>query len=248
MSLTTTTTSTCTLAPVLLSIESTPSNQKSTPTCYAHALAAQVHMALKTRKQRQADQVPVPSVAEIRERLLAEYPPQFQWVKNQGRSESDCWKFDDILNDMPYLYPPLLSRTVEETRACKILLKEKRPVLVKIDRGEAKFIERYIRMHPGPRVVATQALLFDRDTKYCSEADMKVGWHAVLLTGYDPATGMCTFLNSYGSNWGDNGHFRIENMAVLTGRPEARIQLVDIYAAEEPKILYSKIHLGGPRR
>ncbi|KAM7186231.1 hypothetical protein V8F33_011929 [Rhypophila sp. PSN 637] len=239
MSVTTPTTSTCTLAPVMLSIEGTPSNQGSTITCYAHALAAQVHMALKTRKQCQANQVPVPRVDEIRERLLAKYPPELQCVS---------WTLHNILDAMPVLYPPLLYRMVDETQAYKILLLEKRPVLVWIGlrHWEAQYLERRCGMYQGPNVVVTR-LEFDCFSRYCSEAYKAKGFaHVVLLTGYDPATGMCTFLNSRGPDWGDNGHFRIENMAVLTSRPEACILFVDVYAAEAPKTLDSKIHQGRP--
>ncbi|KAM7186232.1 hypothetical protein V8F33_011930 [Rhypophila sp. PSN 637] len=62
--------------PVLITIEGTPSNQLQTGTCYAHALAPAIYMALKTRSfdNLNPQTGPLPTIDEIRDRIIRLFP------------------------------------------------------------------------------------------------------------------------------------------------------------------------------
>ena len=45
--------------------------------------------------------------------------------------------------------------------------------------------------------------------------DELLGLHAVLIVGYDDETDTFDILNSHGSDWGDNGYFRLKNEYAL---------------------------------
>lgn len=72
-------------------------------------------------------------------------------------------------------------------------------------------IERWVLEH-GPVIVGT----IWTDDMFTPDADGVVhptgqvaGGHCYLMVGYDPAAGTFTFQNSWGTDWGANGYFRM---------------------------------------
>jgi hypothetical protein len=183
-----------------------PSDQGNSATCYAHAIAAVMHMAL-LRIERQE---PCPTIEEIRDKILREFPPG-----DQGRV---C---EEVLNQAVQWYR-LRYRAVDEIGARRAVL-HRHPVLTTFrlsKKGWAKFCQHF--RQPQTR----RAML--------TEADMRPhrhgpddGGHAVVLYACDPHS--LSFLNSWGSDWGTNGSFRVQGPAVLEMDERHRLAPVQFY-------------------
>ncbi|CBF84611.1 predicted protein [Aspergillus nidulans FGSC A4] len=169
-----------------------PSDQGSSATCYAHAIAAVIHMALLRIERKE----PCPTIKEIRDRILHEFPPG-----DHGRVA------EEVLNQAVQWYR-LRYRAVDEMRARQAVL-QRRPVLTTFrlsEKGWAKFSQ-YFSQPQTRRSMLTEANM----RPYRQGPDG--GGHAVVLYACDPRS--LSFLNSWGSDWGTNGGFRVQSPAVL---------------------------------
>ncbi|KAF1841325.1 uncharacterized protein K460DRAFT_292463 [Cucurbitaria berberidis CBS 394.84] len=191
-----------------------PSDQGQTSTCYAHAIAAVLHMAMLRIFERDGG---CPSIAKIRSQILKELPPG-----PDGRN------VEEVLEKAAGWYRPLRFRRVDQDGARQAVL-HRRPVLatyrLSISGWEA-FSEHF--QTPSTR---TSILSETRMAQHRFLTDG--GGHAVVLVKCDPRS--LTFLNSWGSQWGNNGSFSIENATVLepSGAPEwACMHFYDIYWLE----------------
>jgi hypothetical protein len=195
-----------------------PSDQEQSSTCYAHATAAVLHMALLRIIGREGG---CPSIAKIRRRILKAFPPG-----PHGRN------LNKVLKQAVGWYRPLRFRLVDEDSARQAIL-HRRPVLATFRLSK-----------PGWKAFGDY---FETDTSRCSiltEAHMAPhrsfpddGGHAVVLTRCDPRS--LTFLNSWGKEWGNNGSFSIESPTVLEREHALRCDRMcfyDVYWIEDDLI------------
>ena len=170
-----------------------PSLQQGS-TCYAHAAAAVLHMALIRIEGREGG---CPSIEQIRSRILREYPP--------GPDGGDVLA---VLIAATRWYRPLRIKQVDEIGARQAVIR-RRPVLATFclsDRGWNPFGEYF--MEDATR----HSILTPAHMAPYRMAPPK-GGHAVVLVQCDPQS--LTFLNSWGNRWGDNGRFSIKDPSVL---------------------------------
>ncbi|KAJ0120058.1 Uncharacterized protein J7T55_000911 [Diaporthe amygdali] len=190
-----------------------PSDQKRSPTCYAHAVAAVIHMALIRIIGRVGG---YPSIRKIRERILASFPR-----KPLGHS------IEDVLNMTTEWYPPLQFREVNEDGARQAVLR-RRPVLATFflsAEGWEVFSEHFTATETSKVPLMSTKMAGHRS----SPAD---GGHAVVLIRCEPQS--LTFLNSWGKEWGDKGSFSIQDHTVLELDEEgAHMRFYDVYWEEK---------------
>ncbi|KAH8687362.1 hypothetical protein BGZ60DRAFT_501544 [Tricladium varicosporioides] len=181
-----------------------PSNQGQTSTCYAHATAAVLHMALLRIYAREGG---CPAIAEIRSKILKHFPP-----KPNGES------VDKVLRMAMGWYPPLRFRTVDQDGARQAVL-HRRPVLATFwmaDSGWTAF-STHFKNTVTRDFILTKAHMASH--RLPSDLD-NGGGHAVVMTRCDPRS--LTFLNS----------FSIEKPAVLelgNAGEWARMRFFDVY-------------------
>ncbi|KAL4982144.1 hypothetical protein BDW68DRAFT_192404 [Aspergillus falconensis] len=172
-----------------------PSNQGDDGSCYAHAIAAVLHMALRRIRGREHG---YPKMEDIRNGILTKFPS-----KPHGQNTKM------VLTEAISWYPPLQFDEVDEKGARQAVLR-RRPVLATFrlsESGWTAFCKHFEATVPTHKTVLTRAHM----AAYRSLPD--AGGHAVLLTRCDPHS--LTFLNSWGRKWGDNGSFTIEDPSVL---------------------------------
>ncbi|KAL5045930.1 hypothetical protein BDW71DRAFT_214856 [Aspergillus fruticulosus] len=172
-----------------------PSNQGDDGSCYAHAIAAVLHMALRRIRGREHG---YPKMEDIRNGILTKFPS-----KPHGQNTKM------VLTEAISWYPPLQFDEVDEKGARQAVLR-RRPVLATFrlsESGWTAFCKHFEATVPTRKTVLTRAHM----AAYRSLPD--AGGHAVLLTRCDPHS--LTFLNSWGRKWGDNGSFTIEDPSVL---------------------------------
>jgi len=171
-----------------------PSDQGQSGTCYAHASAAVLHMALVRIVGREGG---CPTIPEIRNRILKEFPPG-----PYGRSVGE------VMERAVTWYRPLQVRQVDEEGARQALIR-RRPVLTtfRLSKSGWKAFGKYFT-NPTTRdtVLSASDMMLHR-----SFSDD--GGHAVVLVKCGSRS--LTFLNSWGHEWGDKGSFSIEKPAVL---------------------------------
>lgn len=183
-----------------------PSDQGYSMTCYAHASAAVIHMALLRIEGREGG---CPSVDDIRTRILRKFPPR------------KAGPFQEVLNQAMKWYRPLRFRKVDEDGARQAILR-RRPVLTTFylsKEGWDVFIKHF-------KDEATCASVLTRDKMRLHLSPLSDGGHAVVLIGCDPHS--LTFLNSWGRKWGNNGSFSVEDASTLELHTTAMTQ-VDFY-------------------
>ncbi|KAK4210698.1 hypothetical protein QBC37DRAFT_376786 [Rhypophila decipiens] len=230
--------------PILITIEGTPSNQLQTSTCYAHALAPAIYMALKTRRiddlnLQTADRLP--SIDEIRGMIICLFPYPSSW-----RDYSQLWR------TVTKLYPHLDWHEIRLSQHMPYkTLMQGRPVYVglTLSRGDGLFLGRFFRHNLWSILTRLKYHWYRMQPKYVHEPQPgdKKWCHAVLWTGWDPGIGVCPFLNSWGPNWGNNGSFQVEDIDLLREMPGAELRFFDVYCPEpkgnidEPKKHGSKL-------
>ncbi|KAG5752155.1 hypothetical protein H9Q70_005209 [Fusarium xylarioides] len=195
-----------------LTIRGRPTDQGQRGICYAHAVASVIHMALLRIVSRAGG---IPSFNEIRDRILSSYP-----------ETEDGQYVTEVLLDASIWYRPLHFQEVDEEGAREAVL-QRRPVLATFglsEKGWDTFGDHFDESSAMRNAVLTEAQMAPNfDKKYD-------GGHAVVLVSCSPNS--LTFLNSWGSSWGDNGMFEIEKPAVLGHRDEP-LRFYDVYWIEE---------------
>ncbi|KAH7336028.1 hypothetical protein BKA65DRAFT_458517 [Rhexocercosporidium sp. MPI-PUGE-AT-0058] len=192
-----------------------PSNQRRSPTCYAHATAAVIHMALLRIVGLDAG---YPMIKDIRRKIVRQFRP------NQGG-----WDMEEMLRMATTWYRPLQFRKVDEDGARQAVL-HRRPVLTTFylsESGWDTFTQHF-------ESVATSSSVLMRDHMTSHRLLPDDGGHAVVLFKCDPHS--LTFLNSWGKEWGNKGSFSIEDHTVLElddASEATSVCFYDVYWLEE---------------
>ncbi|KAL3441344.1 hypothetical protein BJX65DRAFT_299836 [Aspergillus insuetus] len=188
-----------------------PSNQGKSWTCYAHAAAVVLHMALCR------------IVGLEKEKGRPKYYfPKFPANDRHGRNVEEVltWAFQSRW------VRPLKFQEVDEDRARQAVL-HRRPVLTTFhlsESGWATFYEHY-------GTPATSRSVLTRDKMAVNRLPPVVGGHAVVLIGCSPNS--LTLLNSWGRDWGDDGCFIVEDHTVLqTTSHDLRVKFYNVFWRE----------------
>lgn len=193
-----------------------PSNQGQSAVCYAHAIAAALHMALVRIVGRAGG---YPTIPEIRTRILQAFPP----LAGGGRAP------EEVLRAATVWYRPLRFRKVDEEGARQAVL-HRRPVLTTFRLSDPRW-DRFSQHFQHGATTAKTVLKREHMAPYRGWPDG--GGHAVVLVKCGP--GSLTFLNSWGRQWGDNGTFSVEDHTVLQlDRPSgpSPVNFYDVYWLE----------------
>ncbi|KAF4946131.1 hypothetical protein FGADI_11409 [Fusarium gaditjirri] len=168
-----------------------PSDQGNEGVCYAHAVATVSHMALIRIVDREGG---CPSIQTIRERILTMFP-----------AREGGWSVAKVLEQVAAWYRPLRFKAVDENSARQAVLR-RRPVLTtfRLSPSGWNTFSNYFNM---------QGRVLNLATMHLHRRGKDGGGHAVVLTRCD--TESLTFINSWGSDWGINGSFSVENAHVL---------------------------------
>ncbi|ORY68695.1 uncharacterized protein BCR38DRAFT_507860 [Pseudomassariella vexata] len=192
-----------------------PSNQKRSETCYAHAAAAVIRMALLRIIAWRGGTV---RLSSIRNNILKKFP-----------GDTGGWSTQLVLTEAIKWYKPLCFNEVTPDGARQAVL-HRRPVLTTFNlssEGWDKFEEFFKEDSPTRNLVLS---LEDMASQRSKKPD-KVG-HAVVLTGCDPNS--LTFLNSWGQNFGNSGSFKVENHKVLETQGQLfPVRFYDVFWFEE---------------
>ena len=202
----------------------TPSRQ-SGPTCYAHAAAAVVYMALLRIVGRVGG---YPTIREIRTRIMGEFP----WNSSTGCDEvlAALTKWDRNLHATHQGggYRPLRFREVDETEARYAVI-HRRPVLATFHLSEDGW--NVFTQHFKSEETRKATLEHQHMDEHRFKSPDKVG-HDVVLVRCNPTS--LIFLNSWGKSWGDEGLFSISDPTVLeTEDPAYRMRFYDIFWFQE---------------
>lgn len=165
-----------------------------------------MHMALLRIERKD----PCPTIEEIRRKILDAFPPG-----DHGRA------IEEVLKQAVQWYR-LRYEVVDEMGARQAVL-HRRPVLTSFrltKGGWAKFSQHFSQPQTHRSIL--------------TEADMRPhrkgsddGGHAVVLYACEPHS--LSFLNSWGSDWGINGSFRVQSPAVLEMNEQDRLDSVRFY-------------------
>ncbi|GAD99608.1 hypothetical protein NECHADRAFT_97479 [Paecilomyces variotii No. 5] len=189
-----------------------PSDQGRELTCYAHATAAVIHMALLRIVGRHEG---YPSIDNIR-----------KWIEDEFKPNKYGHNVREVLEKAREKYRPLTYREVNEDEARQAVL-DRRPVLTAFklsEDGWEKFAKHFENDDTRGKVLTCAEMAPHRGGN-CG------GGHAVVMVSCDPHS--LTFLNSWGHNWGNNGSFSVENRTVLEPNPPAaRVRFYDVYWLE----------------
>ena len=193
-----------------------PSHQRGSETCYAHATAAVIHMALCRIEGREGG---YPSIREIRSRILTEFP-----ALPGGRNTEEV-----LRKAVTWYRPRLRVEPVDEDGARQAVLR-RRPVLARFRLSSSgwKVFNDYFTADD------TRRFALARDHMAFHRQPPDDGGHAVVMTACSPDS--ITFLNSQGSDWGDGGSFSVEDHTVLelaSASGVNRMQFYDVLWDEE---------------
>ncbi|XP_045168868.2 uncharacterized protein LOC123531720 [Mercenaria mercenaria] len=174
-------------------------DQGNEGTCYAHAAATVLHLAMYRILGRDDG---YPEFEELRDDM----------INRHGRHGANTLR---VLEEICPMYR-LRCREVDVNGAMEAIT-EKRPVVAKfrLTREEWNTFHRfYERNRTG--------ILTSRDLDICRRRrNSDTSGHAVVLTSFDSEC--FRLMNSYGEDWGDTGFFRIENAEVLD------LKFIDVY-------------------
>jgi hypothetical protein len=171
-----------------------PSDQGRSMTCYAHATAAAIYMALARIVDRREG---YPTITDIRERILRAFPAA-NGVRDLGA----------MLKTVLQWYRPLQYRKIDENGARQAVL-HRRPVLSSFALSNSGWIH-FSKHFKSPATHDTVLTVEEMMPYQYLPAN---GGHAVVMTGCSPTS--ITFLNSWGYEWGHKGSFSVEGYKVL---------------------------------
>jgi hypothetical protein len=174
-------------------------NQGNEGTCYAHAVGTVVHMALS--------------------RIVGRKVPPFEMIRDELKRQygTDGAITRDVLTQRLPGYK-LHFNEVDEQGARRAILGQ-RPCVARfrLDGLEWAQFKEFYRRTPN-QILSRTAM-----NALHVPPEAVGGGHAVVLVRCSPKC--LTFLNSWGTAWGDNGFFRVKNAAVL------QIQFFDVHWA-----------------
>ena len=181
-----------------------PEQQPPGKTCYAHAAATVIHLAMKRIVGREGG---YPDFRGVRDKLIERY----------GK---DGAKVGEVLGYVCSDYR-LRCRKRDEYGALRAVMK-KRPVVAIYQLSHAEWRTFNTFYDHTPRGILTRRYLevFSR----CFEGTERRG-HAVVLTSFNYES--LRLMNSKGSDWADGGFFRVQNSAVLG------LKFYEVYWKEE---------------
>ena len=161
-------------------------------TCYAHASAAVMHLAMKRIIRRDGG---YPEFSDLRDILIAKY-------------DKDDKSTEEILKEICPEYR-LRCRTVDASGAMRAIC-ENRPVVVTFHWTGAQWdqFKKFYRNRENSRQILTRSYL---DSRRCSTSAPR--GHAVVLTSYDADS--FRLMNSWKADWADHGFFRVQKSDVL---------------------------------
>ena len=186
-----------------------PSDQGDSATCYAHATAAVLHMALLRIVGREEG---YPKIKRIRKRILKKFP-----AKSSGQVAKD------VLSEATTWYRPLRFRELDKEEDARQAVLHRRPVLTSFrlsHSGWDKFAQHF-------ETANTRSLVLARTHMAPHRSLPDGGGHAVVLIRCNPHS--LTFLNSWGRQWGNNGSFSIEDHTVLELNDVSKVTRVRFY-------------------
>ena len=156
-------------------------------TCYAHASAAVMHLAMKSIIGRDGG---YPEFSDLRDKLIAKYG-------KHGEST------EKVLKEICPEYR-LRCRKVDANGAMRAIC-ENRPVVVTFYLTGAQWDQfiKFYKYRENSRRILTRSYLDSR--RYSTSAS---GGHAVVLTSYDADS--FRLMNSWKDDWADNGFFRVQ--------------------------------------
>ncbi|KAJ0382800.1 hypothetical protein COL922a_011794 [Colletotrichum nupharicola] len=193
-----------------ISRRQSPSDQGQDSTCYAHAAAAVICMAMSRIFGREGG---YEDVGTVRQRILTKY--------TTGPNEQNA---KDLFEDAARWYR-LRVLEVDEDAARQAVLR-RRPVLATFylsSEGWDTFCDYFEQPEDGsaePEPVLKRAQMMKHRSLPSD------GGHAVVLVDCRP--NRLTFLNSWGKDWGNNGSFSIEDRTVL-GLDGYHMRFYDVY-------------------
>ena len=182
-----------------------PEHQPPGKTCYAHAAATVIHLAMKRIVGREGG---CPEFHEIRDKL----------VKRYGVASA---KVGEVLRDVCPEYRLRCQKTKDTDDALSAVV-EKRPLVATFQLSVAEWRASYTFYKRTPRGILTSNDIMDMSGRV--EGIERRG-HAVVLTSFNYES--LRLMNSKGSDWADGGFFRVQNAAVLG------LQFYDIFWTEE---------------
>ncbi|KAK4215226.1 hypothetical protein QBC37DRAFT_372178 [Rhypophila decipiens] len=208
--------------PILVTFQDTPSDRRymQRPRSFALALAPAIHMALQTRNIDDGKQTsPPPSIDAIERWIVATFP-----------SHRPCYDYTDIFWGITKsVYPPVHWNKFSDPAQAHEVLRAGRLVLVSLTLQEQEW-QLLHRLQTDN--ILTRALYRAQP----ESEDTRWGpcyMDAVLWTGYDPATGVCTFIDPktdvfYNTRY--NGTFKVGDIGLLTTiMPLSKLRFYDFH-------------------
>ena len=173
-------------------------NQGNEGTCYAHAISAAICLSSAKVLGR-----PKLDFFEIKKKLIDKYGINGGYTFN-------------ILKEFLPNYK-LHHRIVNENGARKAIMKT-RPCVATFRLNERQMTNFYYFFMKNPKGILTNKKILDEPNDFPIG---KICGHAIVLTHISKS--YLKFLNSWGTEWGDNGYFRVKSADVLD------IEFADIY-------------------
>jgi hypothetical protein len=186
---------------------------RHSPTCYAFAAGAVLHLAMARVVRRTGD---LPSYSDVVESILSEFPVSVPVTDRYPVLEWGCTRYR------------LRFREVSELQAREALV-ALRPVLMVFSLSTAgwdKLEDTFFTDKPRATVLTSvdMGAALAQDCSQC---------HAVVVTACDASS--LTIMNSRGQLWGDGGFFRVAGGDVLScrGRPPRFFDVEPVFSEEE---------------
>ncbi|KAK1753813.1 hypothetical protein QBC47DRAFT_430835 [Echria macrotheca] len=198
-----------------------PSDHGSSRTCYAHAAAVPVYMALRRIYKRDGG---YPTLEGIRKALIKELPER-----------EEGWSVLDALSVATRLYRPLQFQELLSEDAVKKAVLDGRPVLAQIRLTEDGWdaFEGHWTCSMDEHGLRHPVLTLDKMREF-NTGPVRSNGHGVVLV--EVREDSLVFLNSWGKDWGTDGTFAIENWDVLRamdGPNRFRLRFLDVFWLEK---------------